>query len=84
MKIDANVQFNAELAKKLGCCSTTVAVDADYVEDNVEAVEEWVRNELEDKFNCLIDACGPMPFEVTNIDDIIEDIKFDEFQDKAC
>lgn len=82
MKIDANVWFNTVLTKRLGICQTRVPVDMDYVKSNSESIEEWVRNELEDKFGISMDAARPLPFVIENINDIIEDIKFEEFQDK--
>lgn len=84
MKIDANVWFNPVLTKRLGVCQTRVPVDMDYVESSSESIEEWVRNELEDKFGISIDEAGPEPFVIENINDIIEDIKFEEFQDKTA
>lgn len=80
MKIEARVEF---LQSVNGCEEgdvTYVNVDADYVEDNVDSVTEWVRNELEKKLN------GPFSNEdfcITNMDAILEDIAFDEFQDKT-
>ena len=83
MKIDANVSFNPEMTALLGCCRTTVPVDMDYVEANSESIEDWVKNEIDEMFSCSCDAHGPAPFVVCNMDDLIEDIKFDEFQAKV-
>ena len=83
MKIDAKVSFNPEMTELLGRCNTTVPVDMDYVEANSESIEDWVKNEIDEMFGCNCDAHGPVPFVVCNMDDIIEDIKFDEFKDKT-
>jgi len=83
MKIDAKVSFNPEMTELLGRCYATVPVDMDYVEADNESIEDWVKNEIDNMFNCSCDAHGPVPFVISNMDDLIEDIKFDEFKDKT-
>ena len=83
MKIDAKVWFNSEMTELLGRCFATVTVDMDYVEANSESIEDWVKNEIDKKFNCNCDTHGPVPFVISNMDDLIEDIKFDEFKEKT-
>ena len=65
--------------------TATVSVDMDYVEDNAESVEEWIENG--DEWNEISEnwrrAGKLVAFNVTNMEDIIEDLKFDEFQDKT-
>lgn len=83
MKIDAKVSFNPEMTELLGRCCATVPVDMDYVEANSESIEDWVKNEIDNMFSCSCDAHGSVPFVISNMDDLIEDIKFDEFKDKT-
>ena len=83
MKIDAKVSFNPEMTELLGRSCTTVLVDMNYVEANSESIEDWVKDKIDEMFGCNCDAHGPVPFVVSNMDDIIEDIKFDEFQAKV-
>lgn len=80
MKIDANVEFSQSAAAKSGCIQTKVPVDIDYVEDNEDAVNEWVLIELENMFG---QSFKHDDFQVTNMDEVIEDIKFDEFESKV-
>ena len=81
MKIDAKVRFNDTLANELDRDTVSVPVDIDYVEGNRESVVEWVRQELEEMFGRSF--CDE-DFEILNIDEIVEDITFDEFQSKVC
>ena len=83
MKIDAKVSFNPEMTELLGRCYATVPVDMDYVEADSESIEDWVKNEIDNMFNCSCDTHGPVPFVISNMDDLIEDIKFDEFKNKT-
>lgn len=80
MKIEAIVEF----PQPVGDCevgdSIHVDVDTDYVESNADAVNEWVRNELESTF---MRPFNNEDFTVTNMDVILEDLAFDEFQDKT-
>ena len=80
MKIEAIVEF----PQPLGDCevgdSIHVDVDTDYVESNADAVNEWVRNELESTF---MRPFSNEDFTVTNMDAILEDLAFDEFKDKT-
>ena len=80
MKIDANVEFSETISKEIGEFSCKIPVDIDYVDDDYESINDWVRNELEYKWHRpFLDR----DFIITNINDIIEDIKFDEFQEKT-
>ena len=57
-----------------------VPVDIDYVEDNAESVYTWVVNELEEMFG------RPFmndDFEITNMHELIEELKFNEFENKT-
>lgn len=80
MKIQAIVEF----PRPVGDCevgdSIHVDVDTDYVESDADAVNEWVRQELESIFN---KPFNDEDFTVTNLNEIIDDIKFEEFNDKV-
>lgn len=81
MKIEARVKFCDKLAKELGIATVCVSVDADYVTNSETEVKDWVANELEDiTGKSLIRTCD---FEVTNMEDILSDIAFDEFEHKT-
>ena len=79
MKIDAKVTFSDEVAEKLDRNWIRVPVDIDYVEDNEDSVKTWVMNELEVTFN---QAFNYEDFKIFNMDEILDEIKFDEFEDK--
>lgn len=84
MKIEAKVTFAPSCMfdyNGFGVKTETVNVDADYVEDNDAAVYEWVANELYDKYG--INFNPEQDFTIENIDDIVEDLKFDEFKAKT-
>ena len=76
MKIDAEVELSDSKEKDIGESSVKVPVDIDYVEGNADSVKEWVRNALEEKYG---DVFSDEDFTITNLDDIVEDIAFDEF-----
>ncbi len=65
--------------------TATINIDEDYVEDNEAAVNEWIENsddwyEIESNW----ERAGKLvQFNVTNMQDIIECLKFDEFQRKT-
>ena len=80
MKIDAEVELNASKEEDYGESFIKIPVDIDYVEGNEESVIEWVRNALEEKYHGVF--CDE-DFTITNLEDIVEDIAFDEFQDKV-
>ena len=80
MKIDAEVELSDSKEKDIGESSVKVPVDIDYVEGNADSVKEWVRNALEEKYG---DAFSDEDFTITNLDDIVEDIAFDEFEQKT-
>ena len=80
MKIDAKIEFNDEVAEKLDRSFVRVPVDMDYVESNAESIQTWVTNELEEMFG------RPFmhdDFEITNMHELIEELKFSEFEDKV-
>ena len=80
MKIDAKITFSKEVADKLDRDWVRVPVDIDYVEDNAESVYTWVVNELEEMFG------RPFmndDFEITNMHELIEELKFNEFENKT-
>ena len=80
MKIDAEVELSDSKEKDIGESSVRVPVDIDYVEGNADSVKEWVRNALEEKYG---DVFSDEDFTITNLDDIVEDIAFDEFEQKT-
>ena len=77
MKIDAEVELSDSKEKDIGESFVRVPVDIDYVEGNADSVKEWVRNALEEKYG---DVFSDEDFTITNLDDIVEDIAFDEFE----
>ena len=81
MKIDAKIELNDTKSKDFNKTYVKVPVDTDYVEDNEESVNEWIANELEEMFGGSF--CPSSDFTMTNMEDIIEDIAFDEFKDKT-
>lgn len=80
MKIDAEVELSGSKEEDIGESFVKVPVDADYVEGNAESVKEWVRNELEQRYGEIF--CDE-DFTITNLDSIVEDIAFDEFEQKT-
>ena len=80
MKIDAEVELSDSKEKDIGESSVKVPVDIDYVEGNADSVKEWVRNALEEKYG---DMFSDEDYTITNLDDIVEDIAFDEFEQKT-
>lgn len=80
MKIDAEVELSDSKEEDYGESFVKVPVDADYVEGNAESVKEWVRNALEEKYG---GAFCDGDFTITNLDNIVEDIAFDEFEQKT-
>ena len=80
MKIDAEVELGGPKEKDVGESFVKVPVDIDYVEGDADSVKEWVRNALEEKYG---GAFGDEDFTVANLDDIVEDIAFDEFEQKT-
>lgn len=80
MKIDANVEFGEIISKEIGEFSCKIPVDMDYVDDDYENIKDYVRNELEYKWHRpFLDR----DFIITNMDELVENIKFDEFQNKT-
>lgn len=80
MKIDAEVELSDSKEKDLGESFVKVPVDVDYVEGNADSVKEWVRNELEHRYGGTF--CDE-DFTIANLDNIVEDIAFDEFEQKT-
>lgn len=80
MKIDAEVELSDSKAEDYGEYFVKVPVDADYVEGNEESVKDWVRNALEEKYG---GAFCDEDFTITNLENIVEDIAFDEFEQKT-
>ena len=80
MKIDAEVELSGPKEKDVGESFVKVPVDIDYVEGDADSVKEWVRNALEEKYG---DVFSDEDFTITNLDDIVEDIAFDEFEQKT-
>ena len=80
MKIDAEVELSNSKGKDVGESFVKVPVDIDYVEGNADSVKEWVRNALEEKYGGVF---SDGDFTIANLDDIAEDIAFDEFEQKT-
>ena len=80
MKIDAEVELSDSKEKDIGESFVRVPVDIDYVEGNADSVKEWVRNALEEKYGGVF---SDEDFTITNLDNIVEDIAFDEFEQKT-
>lgn len=80
MKIDAEVELGGSKEEDLGESFVKVPVDVDYVEGNAESVKEWVRNELEQQYG---ETFYDEDFTITNLDNIVEDIAFGEFEQKT-
>lgn len=80
MKIGASVIFNPDIAEVINAKWVTVNVDMDYVEADENDVTEYVATELEEMYGR---SFSTDEFEITNMADILEDIKFDEFLDKT-
>ena len=80
MKIDAEVELSNSKEKDIGESFVKVPVDIDYVEGDADSVKEWVRNALEEKYGSVF---SDEDFTITNLDDIVEDIAFDEFEQKT-
>lgn len=80
MKIDAEVELSDSKEEDYGESFVKIPVDADYVEGNKESVTEWVRNALEEKYQ---GAFCDEDFTITNLEAIVEDIAFDEFERKT-
>ena len=80
MKIDAEVELGDSKEKDIGESFIKVPVDIDYVEGNADSVKEWVRNALEEKYGGVF---SDEDFTIANLDDIVEDIAFDEFEQKT-
>ena len=84
MKIDAVIDV-VEASTGNVLDTVTVPVDMDYVEGNEEAVTEWI--EHSDKWHEVESnwqrAGKLVQFNVTNMEDIVEDIAYDEFIEKT-
>ena len=80
MKIDAEVELSGPKEKDVGESFVKVPVDIDYVEGDADSVKEWGRNALEEKYGSVF---SDEDFTITNLDDIVEDIAFDEFEQKT-
>lgn len=80
MKIDAKIELADHVAETSRESFIKVQVDADYVESDPEDVKDWCRRELETKLGRPVDDGD---FEVSNMDEIIEELKFDEFELKT-
>ena len=80
MKLDAKIEFSDAKAKELGQLFAQVTVDMDYVPSDAEAVKDWVLHELQSQF-----ITGFMfdDFTVTNMDEILEELAYDEFKQKT-
>ena len=74
MKIEANVSFHRPEGNVYAC---DVTVDKDYVESNADSILEYVSNELYEMFGHSFDYDD---FEVTNMQELIEDLSDDELK----
>jgi len=77
MKIEAHVDFHKPEGDVYGC---DVDIDEDYIEDNADSILEYVSNELYEMFGHSFDYDD---FEVTNMQELIEELAFDEFERKT-
>lgn len=77
MKIEANVSFHKSEGNVYGC---DINIDKDYVEDNEDSILEYVSNELYEMFGHSFDYDD---FEVTNMQALIEELAYDEFERKT-
>ena len=77
MKLEAKVSFHKPEGNVYGC---DVNVDKDHVEDNADSILEYVSNELYEMFGHSFDYDD---FEVTNMQELIENLAFDEFERKT-
>lgn len=80
MKIDAKIELADYMAETPGESFVKVQVDADYVESDPEDVKDWCRRELETKLGRPV---ADEDFEVSNMDEVVEELKFDEFEQKT-
>ena len=78
MKIEANVSFHKPEAGDVYGCD--VNIDKDYVEDNADSILEYVSDELYEMFGHSFDYDD---FEVTNMQELIEELAYDEFERKT-
>lgn len=76
MKLDAHITFSDTTADKINCDEMTIAIDSDYVNADKDDINEWVINELETQFKIKFMVNY---FTITNIDDIVEEINYEEF-----
>lgn len=84
MKIDAKIkwlidepQLGIEVDKL-----ETVAVDIDYIEPTQDELTDWIENSLAEKYGTSF-YMSQDDFTIMNMNDLIEDISYDEFQDKV-
>jgi len=84
MKIDAHVkwlidepQLGIEVDKL-----EIVPVDVDYIEPSEDELTVWIENELAEKYGISF-YVSQDDFTIMNMNDLIEDISYDEFQDKV-
>lgn len=61
--------------------NTRVSVDSDYVESNESDIAQWVETELEDRYGKSF--VYREDFEIDNLDELIEELAYDEFEDKT-
>ena len=80
MKIDAKITFNDKAAEELDRSWCRVPVDIDYVSPYESDIREWVADELAEMFGR---SFGDDEFEITNMQELVQEINFDEFQDKV-
>ena len=80
MKIDAKVEFKDATANELGRSWCRVPVDIDYVHADAAEIREWVANEMCEMFSRSFNDDS---FEITNMQELIEEISFDEFSSKV-
>lgn len=80
MKIDAKITFNDKASEELDRSWCRVPVDIDYVSSCESDIREWVAGELAEMFGR---SFGDDEFEITNMQELVQEINFDEFQDKV-
>lgn len=84
MKIEAYIDI-IEAGTDNVLDTATIPVDMDYVEDDADSVNQWIENS-DDWYwiaNNWKQGGKLVTFDVTNMSDVLEDLKFDEFQRKV-
>jgi len=84
MKIDAWCEVTVMSSGKT-YFDICVPVDCDYVRGDADDVITWIRNSKEIEELCIDEglAESDLKISVLNLDEVVEDISYDEFADKT-